>query len=165
MDLSILHPIQSSERDYTWKDKLNSITGNIHCHFLEWSGWYNQDVHQGLLGHYRLYQVFKSEKKNNHQISLPLNYITNYRITHRIKYSLSCITASLYYIFSLGEKYVPLQIESINRQLINDKAIILYEFLEEADQDFANALRNASEKISSSKFLDKPDTRNLTFLI
>ncbi len=165
MDLSILHPIQSSEKDYTWKDKLNSITGNIKCHFLEWSGWYNQDVNQPLLGHYRLYQVFKSENKNNHQLSLPLIYKTNYRITHRIKYSLSCVTASLFYIFSLGEKYAPLQIESINLQLTNGKAIILYEFLEAADQDFNNALRDAIEKISSPKFLDKTDTRNLTFLV
>ncbi len=164
MDLSVLHPIQSPERDYSWKDKLNSVTGNLQCHLLEWTGWYNQDILQRLLGHYRLYHAFKAVDSFNYHLSPPLHYITNYRVTHSIKYFISCITASLYFIFSFGKRYAPLQTESINSKLINDKAIILYEFLEEAEKDFDNALRNAIEKISSPRFLDKSDTRNLTFL-
>ncbi len=165
MDLSILHPVQSPERDYSWKDKLNGVTGNIECHLLEWTGWYNQDILQRLLGHYRLYQVFKSESSFNNQLPLSINYITSYRITHSIKYFISCVMASLYFIFSFGKRYASLQTESINRKLLNDKAIILYDFLEEADQDFANALRKALERISSPNFLDKSQMQNFSFLI
>jgi len=165
MDLSILHPIQSPERDYSWKDKLNSVTGNLECHLLEWTGWYNQDILQRLLGHYRLYQAFKSEDSFNNHLSPPLHYITNYKVSHSIKYFISCITASLYFIFSFGKRYTPLQTESINRKLINDKAIILYEFLEEADQDFSNALRKAVERISSPNFFDKSEMQQLSFFI
>jgi len=165
MDLSILHPVHSPERDYAWKDKLNSVTGNLDCRLLEWTGWYNQDILQRLLGHYRLYHVFKSENNFNNHLPLPLNYITSYKVTHSIKYFISCITASLYFIFSFGKRYAPLQTESINRNLINDKAIILFEFLVEADEDFSSALRRAVDGISSPNFLNKKDTTNLTLLI
>ena len=73
--------------------------------------------------------------------------------------------ASLYFIFSFGKRYASLHTESINRKLINDKAIILYEFLEEANQDFANALRKALERISSPNFLDKSQMQQFSFLI
>ncbi len=59
MDPRVLHPVHSPERNYKWKDKLNSLTGHLDCRFLEWTGWYNQDILQRLLGHYRLYQVLK----------------------------------------------------------------------------------------------------------
>lgn len=67
-----------TERYYTWKDKLNGTTSNINCRFLEWTGWYNQDLLQRLLGHYRLYQVFKSENREEYHLSPVLDYITNY---------------------------------------------------------------------------------------
>ena len=34
MDLSVLHLVNSPEKNYKWKDKLNSLTGTA-CHFLE----------------------------------------------------------------------------------------------------------------------------------
>lgn len=70
MDLSVLHPVKSPARDYTWKDKLNSITSPLGCRFLEWTGWYNQDIAQRLLGHYRLYQLFKAKNKIDTQLSV-----------------------------------------------------------------------------------------------
>ena len=63
MDMSVLHRHPLPDRDYTRKDKLNSLTGHLDCRFLEWTGWYNQDIYQRLLGHYRLYQLFKNECK------------------------------------------------------------------------------------------------------
>jgi len=73
--------------------------------------------------------------------------------------------ASFYFIFSFGKRYASSQIESINRKLINDKAIILYEFLEEADQDFSNALRKAAGRTPSPNFLDKSEMQQLRFFI
>src|SRR5688500_10915240 len=108
MDLSVLHAVKSPARDYTMKDKLNGITSPLGCRFLEWSGWYNQNISQRLLGHYRLFQLFKAKNKVDTQLSLPLVYITHYRTLHVIKYALSCITSVLYYTFTLGDRYHPL---------------------------------------------------------
>lgn len=107
MDLSVLHPVHSPERNYKWKDRLNSLTGHLDCRLLEWSGWYNQDILQRLLGHYRLYQLFKAENDPNSHLSLLAAYIVSYRASHGIKYALSAVTASLYYIFSFGKDIQP----------------------------------------------------------
>jgi len=150
MDLSVLHPVKSPDRDYRWKDKLNSITGPLGCRFLEWSGWYNQDISQRLLGHYRLYQLFKAKNKVVSQLSLPLAYTMHYRTLHRLKYGLSCITAVLYYIFTLGDRYYPLQVEELNKQLIHHRQSILQEFLTNAEVDFEKALFDAIDQINGS---------------
>ena len=130
MDLSVLHPVKLPDRDYTWKDKLNSITGPLACRFLEWTGWYNQDVYQRLLGHYRLYQLFKAKNNVNNQICPTLAYISRYRVLHLLKYWLSCLTAIIYYVGTLGSRYYALQVEGINKLLINDRYQVLQEFLE-----------------------------------
>ena len=163
MDLSVLHLVNSPEKNYKWKDKLNSLTGTA-CHFLEWSGWYNQDIYQRLLGHYRLYEAFKVDKISNADLPSSLRYILEYRASRNIKYFLSGLTASLYYIFSFGEKYVPFQIENINRILLNDKAIILQEFLNDAENNFSIALERAVGRITANSFLLKDDALHLTLL-
>lgn len=150
MDLSVLHYVKSPDRDYTWKDKLNSITSPLVCRFLEWSGWYSQDISQRLLGHYQLYQVFKTKHKVNSQLSLPLAYIVHYRTLHLIKYGLSCIMAALYYIFTFGGQYYPLTMEELNKQLINHRDTILQQFLTNAEVDFEKALFNAIDQINGS---------------
>lgn len=155
MDLSVLHPVHSPEKNYKWKDKLNGVTGHLNCRFLEWSGWYNQDLPQRLLGHYRLFQVFKIENNPDNRLALPLAYIISYRASHGPKYALLATVASIYYTFSFGKRYSPLQIEGINRVLVNDKAIILQEFLQAADKDFSSALVKAVEQIASPDFVDK----------
>ena len=161
MDLSVLHPLNSPGKNYKWKDKLNGATGHLTCRFLEWSSWYNQDIAQRLLGHYRLYQVFKAENDAtaNIGLALPLAYIVSYRAGHGIKYALSTFMASFYYIFTFGKRYYPLQIEGINRILINDKTIILQEFLQNADKDFYIAFSKAVEQIGSVDFIDKADNK------
>lgn len=161
MDLSVFHPVKSPDRNYTWKDKLNSITSPLGCRFLEWSGWYNQDVSQRLLGHYRIYQLFKAKSKFNSQLSLPLAYITHYRTLHFIKYVLSCITAVLYYIVTLGDRYRPLLVEELNKQLILHKQSILQEFLANAEVDFEKALFAAIDQINEPEKKEHPE---LTFV-
>ena len=146
----MLHPVKSEDCDYRWKDKLNSITSPLGCRCLEWTGWFNQDISQRLLGHYRLYQVFKAKHKVNSQLSIPLAYIAHYRTLHVIKYGLSCITAVLYYIFTLGDRYYPLSVEELNKQLINHSYTILQEFLAVAEIDFEKALHNAFDRINGS---------------
>jgi hypothetical protein len=161
MDLSVFHPVKSPDRDYTWKDKLNGITHPLKCRFLEWSGWYNQDVSQRLLGHYRLYQLFKAKSKLDSQLSLPLAYITHYRTLHAIKYAFSCITAVLYYIFTLGDRYQPLHVEELNKQLIHHRQAILQEFLTNAEVDIEKALFDAIDQINEP---EKKEFPKMTFV-
>jgi len=150
MNLSVLHPVKSPDRDYTMKDKLNSITSPLGCRYLEWTGWYNQDISQRLLGHYRLYQIFKANNKVDTQLSLPLAYISHYRTLHVIKYGLSCITAVLYCIFTLGDRYYPLIVEELNKQMISRHHTILQDFLTEAEVDFEKALHNTINQLIGS---------------
>ena len=156
MDLSVLHPVKSPERDYARKDKLNSLTGPLECRFLEWTGWYNQDIYQRLFGHYRLYQVFKKECNNKARMPLSLAYTVNYRASHGLKYLLSNIIGILYFIGTFGKRYGALQTERFNKVLIKDHASILYEFLIEAEQDAQNALLHAVQKINAPEFGTKP---------
>jgi hypothetical protein len=148
MDLSVLHPVKSPDRDYTWKDKLNSITAPLGCRFLEWSGWYSQDISQRLLGHYRLYQLYKAKNKVDSQLSLPLAYISHYRSLQAIKYAFSCITAVLYYIFTFGDRYYPLSVAELNKQLINTQFTILHQFLSNAEVNFEKALQSAIDQLN-----------------
>jgi hypothetical protein len=150
MDLSVLHAVKSPDRDYTMKDKLNGITSPHGCRFLEWSGWYNQNISQRLLGHYRLYQLFKAKSQVDSQLSLPMAYIAHYRTLHIIKYALSCITAVLHYIFTLGDRYHPLPVEQLNKQLLYRQFTILQEFLTNAEADFEKALHNVINQINGS---------------
>ena len=158
MDMSVLHRHPLPDRDYTRKDKLNSLTGHLDCRFLEWTGWYNQDIYQRLLGHYRLYQLFKKEKKAETGLSQPLAYIVNYRASHGLKYLLSWITGILHYLGSFGKPYYPLQTEGINKLLVNEYASTLQAFLTEADNNFEKALSHAVRQIVSTDFGKKSET-------
>ena len=157
MDMSVLHRHPRPDRDYTRKDKLNSLTGHLDCRFLEWTGWYNQDIYQRLLGHYRLYQLFKNERKADNGLPQPLTYIVNYRTSHGLKYLLSRITGILYYIGTFGKPYYPLQTEGINKLLVNEYASILQEFLTEADNNLEEALLQTVGQILSPDFGKKSD--------
>ncbi len=152
MDISVLHRHPLPDRDYTRKDKLNSLTGHLDCHFLEWTGWYNQDIYQRLLGHYRLYQLFKKESKAETGLPQSLTYIVNYRAYHPPKYLLSRLTGIVYCLGSFGKPYYPLQTEGINKLLVNENTQILQEFLTEADNNFEEALSVAVRQIISPEF-------------
>jgi hypothetical protein len=157
MDMSVLHRHPLPDRDYTRKDKLNSLTGHLDCRFLEWTGWYNQDIYQRLLGHYRLFQLFKKENKAETGLHQPLAYIANYRASHSLKYLLSRITGILYYLGSFGKLYYPVQTEGINKLLVNEYASILQTFLTEADNNFEEAILEAVGQILSPNFGKKSD--------
>jgi hypothetical protein len=152
MDMSVLHRHPLPDRDYTSKDKLNSLTGHLDCRCLEWTGWYNQDIYQRLLGHYRLYQLFQKESKTDNALPQPLAYILNYRASHSFKYLLSRITGILYYLGSFGKPYYPLQTEGINKLLVNEYAYILQAFLTESDNNFEEALSHAIRQLISPNF-------------
>ncbi|AEW02219.1 hypothetical protein A4D02_34655 [Niastella koreensis] len=157
MNLSVLHAVKSPDRDYTMKDKLNGITSSLGCRFLEWSGWYNQNISQRLLGHYRLYQLFKVISQVDPQLSLPVAYLAHYRTLHAIKYTFSLITAVLYYIFTLGDRYYPLLVEQLNKELIIRHYTILQDFLIDAEIDFGKALHNAIDQFNGSGKLVVPE--------
>ena len=157
MDMSVLHRHPLPDRDYTRKDKLNSLTGHLDCRFLEWTGWYNQDIYQRLLGHYRLYQLFKKESKAETGLPQLLAYIVNYRASHGLKYLLSKVTGIVYYLVSFGKPYYPLQTEGINKLLLSENTHILQEFLTTADNNFEEALSQAVEQILSPDFGKKSD--------
>jgi hypothetical protein len=157
MDMSVLHRHPLPDRDYTRKDKLNSLTGHLDCRFLEWTGWYNQDIYQRLLGHYRLYQLFKKEIKADTGLLQPLAYIVNYRNSHGLKYLLSRITGIVFYLGSFGKPYYPLQTEGINKLLVKENTHVLQEFLTEADNNFEEALSKAVGQILSPDFGKKSD--------
>lgn len=150
--MSVLHRHPRPDRDYTRKDKLNSLTGHLDCRFLEWTGWYNQDIYQRLLGHYRLYQLFKKERKADNGLPQPLAYIVNYQTSHDLKYLISRITGIVYYLGSFGKPYYPLQTEGINKLLINEYAHLLQAFLSEADKNFEAALSQTVGQIMSADF-------------
>ncbi len=155
MDLSVLHVVDSPERDYTWKDRLNSLTGRLDCRLLEWTGWYNQDIYQRLLGHYRLYQIFRQENDQAGNIEEISAFIVHYRSSHSLKYVLSQLTSVLYYLVSLGKVYYPFCIEGLNKILINEHPDILHEFLSSADENFKQTLKNTADKITSPGFCSK----------
>ena len=61
MNLNLFHfgPNADDPRNWKMKDKLNGWIGRRQCLFLEWSGWYSFDLAERLLGHYRLFKLFK----------------------------------------------------------------------------------------------------------
>jgi len=152
MDLSVLHVVDSLERDYTWKDRLNSLTGRLDCRLLEWTGWYNQDVYQRLLGHYRLYQIFRQESDQGDNIEEISAFIINYRSLHFLKYFFSLLISVLYYLATFGKVYYPVCIEGLNKLLINEHPDILHEFLSKADQNFEQALKTTAGRLTSPGF-------------
>lgn len=152
MDLKLLHPITDSDRNYRMKDKLNSKASSVACGLLEWSGWYNQDIYQRLLGHYRLFQLYKKEHKEENSIPLPLSYIINYRLSHNSKFLFSRIVGGIYYVGTFGKPYKALQTENFNKLLLTEYPDILNRFLTNADTDFDAAFLKAIEEIATLDF-------------
>ena len=155
VDLTLLHS-EDAPPNANWrmKDKLNGWTSLGPCRFLEWSGWYNYDVAQRLLGHYRLFHHFKADYiKSPHQLAAPNAYILYYRSGHGFKYFLSRVMSLLYSIFEKG-RYPVAEIAAINRQLVNESSGILYDFLTDANKDFTAAFLQALRRIKDPSFLE-----------
>lgn len=135
------------------KDKFNGATGYWQCRFLEWTGWYNMEVYQRLLGHYRLFQHFKKDKYLKYS-RLPVlqAYILQYRATQGIKYLISKVMCFIYTTIT-REVYAQVEIEGLNRILVNEGADVLQQFLTDAEVDFEQALLAAAEKINAPDFI------------
>ena len=163
VDLTLLHS-EDAPPNANWrmKDKLNGWTSLGPCRFLEWSGWYNYDVAQRLLGHYRLFHHFKADyTKSPHQLAAPNAYILYYRSGHGFKYFLSRVMSLLYSIFEKG-RYPVAEIAAINRQLVNESSGILYDFLTDANKDFTAAFLQA---LSTPELLVRRADRQVSALV
>ena len=141
MDLRLFHSSESA--DYRIMDRFNSWTGYIPCHFLEWQGWYYSSIAIRLLGHYRLYQLYK---KNFHPKSRDILSPVGYILQRKTKFGLKYDTGK--YPESKMEIYV------INRMLLYECAYILHEFLANADEDFEKAFNKAIQQIHDPEFLN-----------
>jgi len=157
VDLTLLHSEDApANANWRMKDMLNGWTSQGRCRFLEWTGWYNYDVAQRLLGHYRLFHHFKADYiKSPHQLAAANAYILHYRAGHGFKYLLSRIMSLLYSFFQ-GGRYPVAEIAAINRQLVNESSGILYDFLTDSDKDFTAAFLQAMRRINDPSFLGRP---------
>ncbi|HEY4205991.1 MAG TPA: hypothetical protein VGM31_04220 [Puia sp.] len=146
IDLTLFH--EQPDKNYPTADNLNSRTGPLACYLLEWFGWYNYDVAHRLLGHYRLFQLFKKDPDHAFR-HMPLSqaYILHYRSSHVVKYFISRATSLFYCIFTGGRHYLAVEIEAFNHSLIHDHAPVLREFLDSADIDFTAAFNRAMNRL------------------
>jgi hypothetical protein len=156
MDLRLFHPEDNPDHDYRRLDHVNSRSGPLACHLLEWTGWYNTSPALRLLGHYRLFQLYKAryEPRHRREMSAIPSYILQYRSTHGIKYFLSRCVAFLHRIVQRGDYDPNIEIQGINRMLVHQRADILHDFLLGAETDFDQALKTAILHIHSKTFLN-----------
>jgi len=155
VDLTLFHYGKDPERPQKPLDIFNACTGFWACRFLEWSGWYNGNFALRLLGHYRLFQIFKRKsKKLSRVIPLTRAYILQYRSGHVVKYFISRTMAYIHRGFT-GEPYPFVEIESFNETLLYDRFSVLEMFLTEADIDFTAALRKTLAVIAQPDFFDR----------
>jgi len=154
MDLRLFRPPQASpDEKFPMMDRLNSWTGLFACRYLEWTGWYNYKVSMRLLGHYRLFQHYrKAYVKARRDLPAARAYILQYRSSNSFKYLMSRVMAFIYSIFTWKDYFPVVEIAVINRQLVRGSSIILEEFLNNADADFAAALTRALEQIDNPVF-------------
>jgi len=156
MSFRIFHYGNVADENYFLKGRFAGWTGRLKCCWWEWSGWYNVDICQRLLGHYLLFQHFKKEDAfMNRGVEVAHAYILQYRATQGIKYLLSRIAAFFWSIVTLGMAFPPVEIEGLNRILVNEGADVLLEFLTEAGADFQSALLKAAGETQSPSFLCK----------
>jgi hypothetical protein len=156
IDLALFHH-EDAPPNSNWrtKDRLNGWTSLGRCRFLEWIGWYNYDIAQRLLGHYRLFHHFKAYyNQTSHDLPAAKAYILEYRVGHGFKYFLTRVMAFLTAIIE-RKSYPVAGIAAINRQLVNNSTSILYDFLTDADKDFTAAFLQAMNRIKDPSFFDR----------
>jgi len=149
VDITLFHQIPGG--NYHMADRLNSRTGRFACYFLEWTGWYNHRIATRLLGHHRLFQLYKKDPDRIFR-SMPLSqaYLLHYCSSHPVKYFISKLVSFIYSLGTLGRHYLAVEIETFNKSLIHEHAGILQTFLEEADHDFTAALHKAIQQLDPS---------------
>jgi hypothetical protein len=155
IDLDLLHPANApANADWRMVNRLNGWTRRIPCRLLEWSGWYNYNVAQRLLGHYRLFQHFKAANKTlPHDLPLTRAYILQYQGSHGVKYFISRLTSFIFSTFT-KEYYPVVEIAAVNRRLLTGRSDVLENFLANVDLDFKNALLRALDQINQQSFFN-----------
>jgi len=153
MDLRLFHPTGNANRSYRRFDRLNAWTRLQPCRFLEWIGWYTHSVPLRLLGHYRLYQLYKKHYDRTAADIPPVHgYILQYRSSYWVKYYWYLFISRFPSMWGIPDRQV--EIYAINKTLVYHRAAILYEFLANADLDFEKAYRHALDQIYHPEFLN-----------
>jgi hypothetical protein len=154
MSFRIFHYGNEADENYFLTGRFDGWTGRLKCCWWEWSGWYNGDIYQRLLGHYLLFQHFKKDDiLMKRSVNVAHAYILQYRSAQSIKYGISRISAMAWSILTLGRSFPNVEIEGINRILVNEGAGILLEFLTGSEVNFRKAMFNAVKKIKSPSFI------------
>lgn len=152
MDLRLFHP-KRPNGNFKTLDRLNSKTGFLSCRSLEWLGWYTYSIPLRLLGHFRLYQLYKNNRfKYPESVHPAMGYILQYRATYMIKYRWYMLISR----FPSALKYFDTGVEmhAINKTLIYQRTEVLIEFLTHAETDFEEALKKALLQIQSPEFFN-----------
>jgi hypothetical protein len=168
MDLRLFHPQDNPERNYKRMDRLNSRTGSFACRTLERIGWYNSSLANRLLGHYRLYQLFKSNyPQDTRDIPVARAYILQYRATHGIKYFFTRFATLLSrFIPGVDTTSDPLiEVQGINRILLQQRPDILEQFLVASETDFDQAFLHALHQINNPAILSTGPITNSQTLV
>lgn len=151
------HPsyrLEPKPGDHPMKAKMNNWTKRLPCRFLEWTGWYNCSISQRLIGHYRLYQNFKTGLANwTRDMSGVQAYIFQYRGIHGFKHFISRTVGLIYSIATWSDYSLQIEVAGINRQLVNESSLILMQFLTTAETDFPAAMDQAMKQINDPSFL------------
>ncbi|MBS1603084.1 MAG: hypothetical protein JST42_10490 [Bacteroidetes bacterium] len=162
MDLRIFRPTDNPDFNFKTFDRINSRTGNFSCRWLEFIGWYTSSVRLRLLGHYRLFQLYKKQRlKSPAHLSPIQGYILQYRATHWMKRYSYILISRLPSLFGPPDDHV--EIHAINNLLIHQRADILYQFLDAADTNFEEAFKIALLRINAPEFINTspaPTTHN-----
>jgi len=153
MDLRLFHPCEFPNRKFKMLDRLNSWTRLQPCRFLEWTAWYDSSVPQRLLGHYRLFQLYKKHHSGG-SLDIPVvnGYILQRQITFGLKYKFFKFAVHFAKIVGYPERTMEIYI--INKMLLHECSHVLHEFLTNADTDFEKAYKKAIQQIHAPQFLN-----------
>jgi hypothetical protein len=153
MDLRLFHATENPNHNYKTFDRYNSWTRRQPCRLLEWTGWYASSVPLRLLGHYRLYQIYrKSFRRRPADLPEVHGYILQYRNFHGIKFFLARLLSHIPAWMGYPDRQV--EVLATNRMLIYGQVAVLHEFLTNADIDFESAYRRALQQIHDPAFLN-----------
>ena len=147
-------------------DRRNSYTGPFKCYYLEWVGWYNSSVTIRLLGHFRLYTLYKNIYAQNTTGLSPENaYILQCRENRQLKYTWIELVAFLTRFLPKGDSPREREAKSVNQILLHKHPDILQNFLLDAEVDFDKALAAAMEQIRDPRFLSASSASQVTLNI
>jgi len=152
MDLRLFHSTDDPTANYKRFDRLNSRTGHFACRMLELIGWYTSDVKLRLLGHYRLFHLYKRRRSNSRTALDPVRgYILQYRASYWIKHYWYLVLSRVPSLFGPDPQ---VEMYLINKLLVYERASVLHEFLANADTDFEQAFSKAVQQINSPEFIN-----------